>query len=89
MEMTEWFKMTPQERINESGSEPPCPFCRHNRVMRSDYTRCNHCGINWLHEEMGIPNYLNRDPRVARAEAAHMANPIKPTAAQRGEPADA
>jgi ribosomal protein L37AE/L43A len=48
MEMTEWFRMTPRERLAEAGSEPPCPFCRKPRVLRSDYIRCHRCGMNWL-----------------------------------------
>lgn len=71
---------TRQERLNELGSEPPCPRCGKARVSRSDYIRCNPCGVNWLNEEMHLPNYLERDPRVARREAARMASGIKPTA---------
>ena len=59
-----------QMRMNEPGTEPPCPFCHRPRVSRSDYIRCNRCAVNWLDEEMHLPNYLNRDPRVARKEAA-------------------
>jgi len=55
-----------QERMNEPGTLSPCPFCQRPRVQRSDYIRCNPCGINWLDEEMHLPNYLNLDPRVAR-----------------------
>jgi len=61
---------TREERLNEVGTEPSCPFCQKPRVARSNYTRCNPCGINWLDEEMGMPDYLNRDPRVCRSEAA-------------------
>ena len=71
METKSWYAMTPQERINEPGEEPDCPFCHNPRVMRSDYTRCNRCGVNWLHSEMSLPNYLNVDPRVARRAAAN------------------
>ena len=69
-----------RERLNERGTEPPCPFCQRPRVSRSDYVRCNPCGINWLDEEMGLPGYLDKDPRVARAEAARMASAIQPIA---------
>ena len=48
--------------------------------MRSDYVRCNPCGVNWLMEEMHLRNYLDRDPRVARAEAVRMGNIARPTA---------
>lgn len=37
-----------QDRLNEMGTMPPCPFCSRPRVERSDYIRCNPCGINWL-----------------------------------------
>lgn len=37
-----------QERLNEKGTEAPCPMCKRPRVKRSDYIRCNPCGVNWL-----------------------------------------
>lgn len=76
------------ERLNEKGSEPPCPFCQRPRVMRSDYIRCLPCGINWLASEMGIPDYLNLDPRVARTKNARMGTSTRPTAEQRAESAE-
>lgn len=69
-----------QFRMSEVGTEPNCPFCQKPRVERTSYIRCNQCGINWLNEEMHLPNYLERDPRVARREAALMERGIKPTA---------
>lgn len=62
-----------KERLEEVGTMSPCPFCKRPRVERSDYLRCNPCGINWLDEEMhltykGKP-YLEVDPRQARSEA--------------------
>jgi ribosomal protein L37AE/L43A len=69
-----------KERRDETGTEPPCPFCNRPRVSRTDYIRCNPCGVNWLNEEMHLPNYLTRDPRVARQEAARTVNATKPTA---------
>lgn len=36
------------ERLAEVGTMPPCPFCGRPRVERSDYIRCNPCGINWI-----------------------------------------
>lgn len=36
-----------QDRLNEPGIEPPCPFCLKPRVTRSDYIRCMRCGLNW------------------------------------------
>lgn len=59
-------------RLAEVGTGPECPFCHRPRVERSDYLRCNPCGVNWLQEEMGLPNYLNRNPSAARSEAARM-----------------
>ena len=64
--MEAWLSMTQEERMNEVGTEPDCPFCQKPRVSRSDYIRCNRCGVNWLDSEMSLPNYLNLDPRVAR-----------------------
>lgn len=69
MELTEYMAMSREERLAEVGTEPPCPFCGTPRVLRSDYVRCNPCGVNWLAEEMQLPDYLNRDPRVARKNA--------------------
>lgn len=79
---------TRQERLNEVGTEPPCPFCGKPRVNRSDYIRCIRCGINWLNEEMHLPDYLSRDPRVVRREAARMEGAIKPIAGTSKEDAD-
>lgn len=50
MESNQWFKMTPQERVQEQGDEPDCPFCGAPRVTRSSYIRCNPCGVNWGEE---------------------------------------
>jgi ribosomal protein L37AE/L43A len=77
-----------QERLNEVGSEPPCPFCQRQRVSRSDYIRCNPCGVNWLNEEMHLPNYLSADPRVARRAVAPTESVTKPTAGRPGGAAD-
>lgn len=88
MEKKSWYAMTPNERINEPGDEPPCPFCKCNRVMRSCYIRCNHCGINWLDEEMHLPNYLNLDPRVARKAVAPTETTSPPAVEQKGEDAN-
>jgi hypothetical protein len=76
----ELMSSTRQQRLSEKGTEPPCPFCHRPRVSRSDYIRCLACGINWLNEEMHLPNYLERDPRVARKEAAPITIGTKPTA---------
>lgn len=82
MELTEYMAMTREERLAEVGTEPPCPFCQTPRVARSNYLRCNPCGVNWLDEEMGLPDYLNKDPRVARREAARTTGGTKPTVEQ-------
>ena len=84
----ELMSSTRIQRLNEQGTEPPCPFCQTARVLRSDYIRCNRCGVNWLAEEMHLPNYLNRDPRVARKEAAPTVSSTKLTAEQPKEGAD-
>lgn len=78
-------ELTNQDRRNEVGTEPPCPFCKRPRVSRSNYIRCNPCGTNWLDEEMHLPNYLNRNPAAARSEAARMARETKPTAGTSAE----
>ena len=39
----------------------PCPFCGLPRSQRSDYIRCQPCGVNWLPGED-----LSRDPRLTR-----------------------
>lgn len=52
-----------QAYLNEVGTMPPCPFCQKPRVQRSDYVRCNPCGINWLAGED-----LNRNPKAERWE---------------------
>ena len=71
-----------RERLNEKGTEPPCPWCKVPRVLRSDYIRCNRCGVNWLASEMGLQDYLNLDPRVARARSVRMASLTRPTVEQ-------
>ena len=76
-----------QDRLNEQGTEPRCPFCQRPRVLRSDYIRCNPCGVNWLFEEMHLPNYLTLDPRVARKAVARTENQTRPIAEQPAEAA--
>jgi hypothetical protein len=82
MELREYMNLSREERLNEVGSELPCPLCEKPRVTRSDYIRCNPCGVNWLDEEMHLPDYLNRDPRLSRAEYARTVTAIKGTAEQ-------
>lgn len=62
---------------SEAGTMPPCPFCQTPRVERTNYLRCNPCGINWLLEESHLPNYLNRNPAACRSEASAAAAPRK------------
>ena len=70
-EMLELMEKLKRE-IAEGGElkDLPCPFCQKPRSQRSDYVRCSPCGINWLQSEMGLPNYLNRNPSACRSEAA-------------------
>jgi|HubBroStandDraft_6_1064221.scaffolds.fasta_scaffold73572_3 hypothetical protein len=82
MDTAELMSSTREERLAEAGTEPPCPFCPTPRVSRSTYIRCNQCGVNWLDEEMHLPDYLNRDPRVCRSEAARTVSGTSPTAEQ-------
>lgn len=44
----DWMTATSVERLNEAGTEPPCPLCQRPRVRRSSYVRCNPCGANWF-----------------------------------------
>jgi ribosomal protein L37AE/L43A len=48
-----------QERLNEVGTEPPCPFCQRPRVTRNTYIRCNPCGVNW-----SAGDDIFKDPRM-------------------------
>ena len=38
-----------QKETQEGGTlrDLPCPFCKKPRSLRSDYVRCQPCGINW------------------------------------------
>lgn len=66
MEMIDWMKLTREERVNEPGTMPPCPFCEKPRVKRSDYVRCNPCGLNWLEgEDLSLNPYLSREPYLS------------------------
>lgn len=61
MEAIEERELARRERLSEVGILPPCPFCQKPRVQRSDYIRCNPCGINWLSGED-----ISKDPRASR-----------------------
>ena len=85
-----------QERLSEVGTLSPCPFCGKARVQRNTYVRCNPCGINWLDEEMHLPNYLDRNPAAARSnpngkaqESAHTTIEASTSAEDTTEDADA
>jgi hypothetical protein len=52
-----------RERLAEVGAMPPCPICLRPRVQRSDYVRCNPCGLNWLKGDD-----MDRSPRASRAQ---------------------
>jgi len=78
MDNAEWATTIREqlERENAVGGDLvdfPCPFCKLPRSQRSDYIRCNPCGINWLNEERHLPNYLNRNPAAARSDARTVA----------------
>lgn len=46
---------------SEVGTEGPCPMCGTLRVARTDYIRCQPCGVNWIQGED-----RKKDPRVGR-----------------------
>ncbi len=56
-----------QDRLNEVGTEPPCPLCGVARVQRSTYVRCLRDGLNWLAGED-----LSRNPKSERWERVLM-----------------
>jgi ribosomal protein L37AE/L43A len=62
----ERFAEEKKAAANEQGTEAPCPWCGKARLRRSDYIRCNGCGVNWLDGED-----LSKDPRADRKAAAY------------------
>jgi uncharacterized Zn finger protein (UPF0148 family) len=66
MEDHEWV-MTIRDQLakeNREGGEmkdSPCPLCKRPLSQRSDYVRCNPCGVNFLPGED-----LDKDPRPER-----------------------
>ena len=62
-----------RERLNEVGTEAPCPMCGRARVKRSDYIRCNPCGMNW-----SVGEDLNRDARFSRVRLPIINHSSKP-----------
>jgi len=75
--LTAWIEQM-REAQNAPGTLSPCPFCQKPRSRRSDYIRCSPCGVNWLEQEMHLPNYLNRNPSAARNAARMAALASKP-----------
>jgi hypothetical protein len=62
MELTqEAIQAARDSQINEVGTLPPCPMCGVPRCQRSDYVRCNPCGVNWLDGEN-----LDKNPQIER-----------------------
>jgi hypothetical protein len=53
------------ERLNEVGTELPCPLCKRPRVTRTDYIRCNPCGLNWSEGQA-----LDRHPLATQPTAS-------------------
>lgn len=65
MEILEYAKLTREQRLAEKGTESPCPIkgCGKPRVKRTDYIRCNPCGLNWLYgEDLTLSPLLSREP---------------------------
>lgn len=59
--MLEVMHMSREERLAEGGTLAACPMCGVLRVQRSDYIRCNPCGVNWLAGEN-----LDAHPKIER-----------------------
>jgi hypothetical protein len=72
----DYLTATREERLNEVGTLPPCPFCGRLRVQRSDYVRCNPCGMNWLDGDD-----LGRNPQLVRWEKFMASQPAPKTRA--------
>lgn len=60
-----YMALTREQRLNESGDQPPCPFCLRPRVTRSTYIRCNPCGVNWSTRKEDEED-ISKDPRLSR-----------------------
>ena len=55
---------------NKSGgalTDLPCPFCGLPRSLRSDYIRCQPCGVNWT-----LGTDLTRNPHAKPAPTESM-----------------
>lgn len=75
----DWLTMTPGERLNEAGSELPCPFCQKPRVARSTYIRCNLCGMNWGKEQDIFRHPHTKTIKSSEQEVATTVPPAKST----------
>ena len=85
MELEKWMSMTHEERLNEPGTMPPCPFCQRMRVQRSDYVRCNPCGLNWLKgEDLSKNPHLSRAPYLSTITTRTVVRPSVPSAEEVG-----
>ena len=65
MEILEYAKLNREQRLAEKGTESPCPIkgCWKPRVKRTEYIRCNPCGLNWLScEDLSLSPLLSREP---------------------------
>ena len=81
-----WMTKIREERLNEPGTMPPCPFCQRPRVQRSDYVRCNPCGLNWLHgENLSLNPHLSRAPCISTTTIRTAEKPSAPNAERVGE----
>ena len=60
------------EKENREGGDLkhlPCPFCHKPRSQRSDYVRCQPCGINWLQgEDLSRHPLVSREPYLSSAK---------------------
>jgi len=79
MDTLEYMQLTKEQRLNEVGTEAPCPFCQRPRVTRSSYIRCNRCGVNW-----GKEDDITKDPRLTKATG--YLNPALNTGARPAKP---
>lgn len=54
-----------KDSLNTPGTLSPCPFCGTPRCERSNYIRCQKCGINW-----SLGDEMDRDPRMSGKPAS-------------------
>ncbi len=74
MELYEEILATKEKVMRETREggelkELPCPFCQKPRSQRSDYIRCQPCGLNWLDGEDYSKNpHLSREPYLSHTK---------------------